>query len=91
MEALEFLAHERQVKTIGNETLDTDSGIIYHETQALDGEFYWLDQDCYQVEVLNNLRAVPTKGAVIVVALAKGVQAPSFPARVFALVPVTVQ
>ncbi|RLK63930.1 cyclase family protein [Atopobacter sp. AH10] len=91
VEALEFLAHERQVKAIGHETLDTDPGIIYHKTQALDGEFYWLDQDRYQVEVLNNLRAVPTKGAVIVVAPAKVVQAPSFPARVFALVPETVQ
>ncbi|WP_326832334.1 hypothetical protein [Aerococcus urinae] len=50
------------------------------------GEFYWLDQDRYQVEVLNNLSALPTQGAVIVVAPLKVKGAPSFPARVFALV-----
>lgn len=86
VEALEFLAHERNVKAIGHENLDTDPGHIYHDQEALPGEFYWLDQDRYQVEVLNNLSALPTQGAVIVVAPLKVKGAPSFPARVYALV-----
>ena len=54
-EALEFLIHERQVKAVGHETFDTDSGQAAAENGKLVAEYYLLDQGIYQLEVLNNL------------------------------------
>ena len=63
-EALEFLIHERHVKAVGHETLDTDSG-VHAAAHGLINEYYLLSQDIFQVEVLANLDQVPAVGAVI--------------------------
>ena len=66
-EALEFLIHERHVKAVGHETFDTDAGIPAAE-HGLVNEYYLLEQNIYQVEVLNQLDQVPAVGALISIA-----------------------
>ena len=61
-DALEFLIHERHVKAVGHETFDTDAGIPAAE-HGLVNEYYLLEQNIYQVEVLNHLDQVPAVGA----------------------------
>lgn len=87
VDALDYLHKERLVTAIGHETLDTDSGVDYARTNALAAEYYWLAQDKYQVEVMNNLWQLPTLGAVIIVAPINVEDAPGFSVRAFALVP----
>ncbi|MBZ6528012.1 cyclase family protein [Aerococcaceae bacterium DSM 111021] len=87
VEALEYLHKECKVTAVGHETLDTDSGVDYARTNALAAEYYWLAQDKYQVEVMNNLHALPTQGGVIIVAPVNVVDSPGFSVRVFALIP----
>ena len=55
---MEFLIHERHVKAVGHETFDTDAGIPAAE-HGLVNEYYLLEQNIYQVEVLNHLDQVP--------------------------------
>ncbi|KAF1299286.1 cyclase [Enterococcus sp. JM4C] len=85
--ALKFLHEERNVHAIGHETLDTDSAVDCTKNAGLIGELYWLSQDKYQVEVLNNLSAVPATGAAIVLGVPKIKEAPGFSVRAFAIVP----
>ncbi len=66
-EALEFLIYERHVKAVGHETFDTDAGIPAAE-HGLVNEYYLLEQNIYQVEVLNHLDQVPAVGALISIA-----------------------
>lgn len=81
MSALEYL-HEKGVKAIGHETLNTDASVDYvPKGGALDGEYYWLSKDHYQVEVMTNLDKVPIKGATIVVAPANYQGAPGIAVR----------
>lgn len=54
-DALEFLIHERHVKAVGHETLDTDSGRATAHNGRLVEEYYLLEQDIYQLELLTNL------------------------------------
>ncbi|MGX7112600.1 cyclase family protein [Gemella cuniculi] len=85
-EALEFLIKERNIKAVGHETLDTDSGV----SAAKDGliqEYYLLEQDIYQVEVLANLDKVPAVGSLISVAYPNWNEATGSPARVIAILP----
>ena len=85
-EALEFLIKERQVKAVGHETFDTDAGIPAAE-HGLVNEYYLLDQDIYQVEVLNNLDQVPATGALISVHFPHWEQATGSPVRAIAILP----
>ena len=85
LDALKFLVEERNVAAIGHETLDTDPGVVAAETGFLYGELYVLEQDIYQIEVLDNLVQVPATGAVIVVGPANIKGAPSITSRVYAL------
>ena len=85
LDALKFLVEERKVAAVGHETLDTDAGVTAAENVFLYGELYILEQDIYQVEVMNNLDQVPATGAVIVVGPANIQGAPSITSRVFAL------
>ena len=87
LEALHFLHEKRNVKAIGHETLDTDSSISYFENNDLVGERYWLSQDKFQVEVLNNLAKVPAVGSVIVLGVPKIQRASGFTIRAFAILP----
>lgn len=87
-EALEFLIHERSVKAVGHETLDTDSGRAAAENKgALKQEYYLLEQGIYQVEVLANLDQLPATGSIISIAFPNWTQATGSPVRAVAYVP----
>ena len=87
LEALQFLFQERNIKAVGHETFDTDASIDYLKNGALLGEYYVLEQDTYQVELLKNLDKVPAKGAVIFNIVPKPEKASGFPVRSFAILP----
>ena len=87
VEALEFLFKERNVKAIGHETFDTDSTADFQKNGALLAEYYVLDQDTYQIELLTNLDKVPAKGAAIFNIVPKAANASGFPVRSFAILP----
>jgi len=86
VEALKFLHEKRDVTAVGHETLDTDPAIEETRNGHLLAELYWLSQDKYQIEVMNNLAEVPAKGAAIVVGAPKIKAAPGFNIRAFAIV-----
>jgi len=85
-EALEFLIHERHVKAVGHETFDTDAGIPAAE-HGLVNEYYLLEQNIYQVEVLNHLDQVPAVGALISIAFPHWDKATGSPVRAIAILP----
>ncbi|MDQ0270593.1 cyclase family protein [Cytobacillus purgationiresistens] len=87
LDALTFLFEQRKVSAIGHETFDTDSAIDYRKNGALLGEYYVLEQDTYQIELLTNLDQVPAKGAVIFNIVPKAERASGFPVRSFAILP----
>jgi kynurenine formamidase len=87
LEALKFLFEQRKIKAVGHETFDTDSAIDFQQNGALLGEYYVLEQDTYQVELLTNLDKVPAKGAIIFNIVPKAEKASGFPVRSFALLP----
>ncbi|GIO04430.1 metal-dependent hydrolase [Brevibacillus reuszeri] len=87
LEALQFLFQERKIKAVGHETFDTDASIDYLKNGALLGEYYVLEQDTYQVELLKNLDKVPAKGAIIFNIVPKPEKASGFPLRSFAILP----
>lgn len=85
--ALQFLFEQRKIKAVGHETFDTDASLDYQKNGALLGEYYVLEQDTYQVELLTNLDQLPAKGAVIVNIVPKPEKASGFPVRSFAILP----
>ncbi|KQL48411.1 cyclase [Brevibacillus choshinensis] len=85
--ALQFLFEERKIKAVGHETFDTDASLDYQKNGALLGEYYVLEQDTYQVELLTNLDQLPPKGAIIVNIVPKPEKASGFPVRSFAILP----
>lgn len=87
VEALKFLFEERRVQAVGHETFDTDSAVDFRKNGALLAEYYVLDQDTYQVELLTNLDKVPAKGAAIFNIVPKAANASGFPVRSFAILP----
>ncbi|MGG3887639.1 cyclase family protein [Metabacillus fastidiosus] len=87
LDALKFLFTERKIKAVGHETFDTDSAIDFQRNGTLLGEYYVLEQDTYQVELLANLDKVPAKGAVIFNIVPKPEKASGFPVRSFAILP----
>ncbi|EEG86971.1 putative cyclase [Proteus penneri ATCC 35198] len=87
LDALKFLFEERKVKAIGHETFDTDPAKEFHKNNALLGEYYILEQDTYQIELMTNLDQLPTRGAVIFNIVAKPNNASGFPVRSFAILP----
>ncbi|WP_339162475.1 cyclase family protein [Siminovitchia sp. FSL H7-0308] len=87
MDALQFLFEERKIQAIGHETYDTDSAMELQKHGALIGEYYVLDQDTYQIELMANLDRVPAKGAYIFNIVAKPENASGFPVRSFAILP----
>lgn len=86
LEALKFLRNERGVVAIGHETTDTDPGASI-DAGNFGCELYWLQEDRWQIELLNNLAEVPETGALIVASWPKPKGGTGFPARVFAIVP----
>jgi kynurenine formamidase len=85
--ALKFLYEEREIKAVGHETFDTDAAVDFQKNGALVGEYYVLEQDCYQVELLTNLDQLPAKGAFIFNIVPKAEKASGFPVRSFAVLP----
>lgn len=87
MDALEFLFRGRGISAVGHETFDTDSAVDFRKNKALQAEYFVLDQDAYQIELMTNLDQVPAKGAVIFNIVAKPDNAGGFPVRSFAVLP----
>lgn len=87
IEALKFLFEERNIKAVGHETFDTDAAIDVRKNGSLIGEYYVLEQDTFQVELLTNLDRLPAKGAVIFNISPKPEKASGFPVRSFAILP----
>ncbi|MBP3041179.1 cyclase family protein [Bacillaceae bacterium Marseille-Q3522] len=87
IDALKFLFEERNISAIGHETFDTDSAVDVRKNGSLIGEYYVLEQDTYQIELLTNLDQVPVKGAFIFNIVAKPEKASGFPVRSFAILP----
>ena len=86
-EALEFLIHERNISALGHETLDTDSGVRAAKNGRLAEEYYVLEQDIYQLEVLANLDQVPATGSLIAIAYPHWEKATGSPVRAVAILP----
>lgn len=87
LDALKYLFETRNIKAVGHETFDTDSAIDFRKNGELLGEYYVLEQDTFQVEVLKNLDKLPPKGAVIFNICPKPEKASGFPVRSFAILP----
>lgn len=83
---LEFLFNEREVAGVGHETLDTDSTATMLKHGDLIGERYILQQDKFQVEVLNNLDRLPPTGALIFIASPRIIEANGLPVRAWAII-----
>jgi kynurenine formamidase len=86
LDALNFLADERNVTAIGHETTDTDPGALAGLGQ-FPAETLWLYKNRFQIELLTQLDQVPAVGAIAVVSFPKPKGGSGFPARVFALCP----
>ena len=86
MEVLKFLVNERNIKAIGHETSDTDPA-IEGAKNGLIMEYYILEQNRYQIELLRNLDKLPPKGALIFCGFPKVKKGSGFPARCIAISP----
>lgn len=86
LDVLKFLVNERNISAIGHETSDTDSavGAVKNNFAC---EYYILEQERYQVELMTNLSELPAKGALIFVGFPKMAGGPGFTARCIALCP----
>ncbi|SDB83951.1 Kynurenine formamidase [Pelagirhabdus alkalitolerans] len=87
VEALTFLFDKRKIKAIGHETFDTDAAKDIQKNGRLVAEYYVLEQDTFQVELLTNLDQVPPKGSIIFTVAPKFENASGFPVRAFAILP----
>ncbi len=86
LEVLRYLYEVRRITASGHETTDTDPGIATSKDDY-SLETYILKNNHYQIELLDNLRAVPEAGALVVVSFPKPKDGSGFPARVFAILP----
>lgn len=84
--ALKFLVEQRNIAAIGHETSDTDSAAMAVKTNY-ECEFYILDQNRYQVELLRNLSEVPPVGSLIFCGFPIAKDAAGFTARCIAVCP----
>lgn len=85
-EAIDFLIQERNICGIGHETLDTDASLEIIKHNDFKAQRQVLNQNRYQIELMNNLDLLPPKGAIMIASVPKIDNAPSFPIRVFAIV-----
>lgn len=86
MEVLKYLYEEVHITASGHETTDTDPGLSTSKGDY-SLETYILEQNHYQIELLDNLDKVPESGALVVVSFPKPEGGSGFPARVFAILP----
>ncbi|MCI7484691.1 MAG: cyclase family protein [Helicobacter sp.] len=87
IEALDFVLNERGATAIGHETFDTDASSDVIKNKFFESEKFVLDQDKYQIELLNNLTLLPEVGGIIIIGVPKFEGYPGFPVRAFAIVP----
>ncbi|QLB13083.1 kynurenine formamidase [Bisgaardia hudsonensis] len=87
MDVLKILIEDRNVTAVGHETSDTDPA-IEGAKNGLIMEYYVLEQDIYQIELMKNLDQIPPKGALIFCGFPKYKDGPGFPARCIALCPI---
>lgn len=87
IEALEYVLNERGATAIGHETFDTDGSVDVLKNNFFESEKFVLSQNKYQLEILNNLTALPATGGIIVIGVPKFEGYPGFPVRAFAIVP----
>lgn len=86
MDVLKFLVEKRDIKAIGHETSDTDPA-IQGDKDGLIMEYYILEQERYQIELMKNLDKLPPKGALIFCGFPKVKNGTGFPARCIAITP----
>ena len=84
LDAIKFLVEQRNIGAIGHETSDTDAPVDQAVT-GFAGEYYILEQDRIQIEVMANLDLCPPVGAIIFCTFPKVKDGTGFPARCFAL------
>jgi kynurenine formamidase len=85
-DALRYLAHERDVKGVGVETVGTDAGQAGGFDPPFPAHNIMHGAGKYGLASLANLDQLPPQGAVVVAAPLKIVQGSGSPVRVFALV-----
>jgi kynurenine formamidase len=85
-EAVRFLVEERKIVGIGQETGEPDPGMLA-TFEKFPAETYLHGENRYEINFLANLDRVPEAGALIFISFPKAEKSPSFPARVFAVVP----
>lgn len=86
LEVLKYLYEERKIMASGHETTDTDPGFA-SGAGDYSLEYYVLNTNHYQIELLTNLDKVPEYGALAVASFPKPKNGSGFPARVFAILP----
>ena len=86
IDALKFLVEERDVAAVGHETSDTDAAVSSAKIGYI-GEYYILEQERYQIELLHDLDRVPPTGAIIICGYPRGVELTGFTARCIAICP----
>ena len=86
LDALKYLYEEKGILASGHEPPDTDAAVQQNDT-GFAAESYILEQNHYQIELMNNLDKVPEAGAMVFATWPKPKDGSGFPARVFAIVP----
>lgn len=86
IEALKYLVEQRHILAIGHETSDTDAPADSSKHGYI-CEYYILEQNCYQIELMQNLSKVPPVGSIIFCGFPKVKDAAGFTARCIAICP----
>jgi kynurenine formamidase len=88
LDALSYLYEDCQITASGQETIDPDPGFRAIETKWI-CERYILNLNHFQIDLLANLDQCPLKGAIVFCTFPKPKNASGFPARVFAICPIS--
>jgi len=86
LDSLKFLVEKRSIAAIGHETSDTDSSVAAAQHGYV-CEYYILEQNRYQIELMINLDQVPPTGALIFCGFPRAKDAAGFTARCVAICP----
>lgn len=84
---LQFLVEQREVSAIGHETSDTDASMDIVKNGVYQCEYYILEQQRYQIELMKDLYKVPPVGSVIFCGFPKAKDSAGFTARCIAMCP----
>lgn len=86
LESLKLLIEKRNIAGVGHETSDTEAPVTSGKT-SYEVEYYLLEQDKFQVELMVNVDRCPPVGALVFCTFPKLRGATGFPARCFAVCP----